>query len=332
MKKTFLSLATLSLALSIADAAFAAVKVFILAGQSNMCGDGAYPGYFGKNSEPWTMAPYNKGADAPCPAYLANQPSIKFWNYNDGVALGSTNYHAIAAGNGWINLQEHFGSTGAEFGPELSFGYRMHELFPNDEIYIVKTALGATNLAKDWKAYSGEKYAMLRARTQAALSNLLSQGKRADVEGMLWMQGEDDSCTLSWAQSYGLNMKNLIEAVRSDFYAYDGLNMKFVTGRITTMGAKWVPLSTVEFVREAQVNVTVPGTPYYVPNTAWVDTDDLQWAFYGHYGTEGQIELGARFAEAFAPVPEPTALALATTGLLGLFVAARRNRRNRVRM
>jgi hypothetical protein len=36
-------------------------------------------------------------------------------------------------------------------------------------------------------------------------------------------------------------------------------------------------------------------------NAAWFDTDDLKWSYYGHYGTQGQIDLGLRFAKPFTP-------------------------------
>jgi hypothetical protein len=307
MKKSILCLmAMCALVLTIAPAS-AAVKVFLLAGQSNMAGVGGYYGYIAPNTAPWTLPPYDH-SDVPCPSYLAVQPSVKFWNYNDGIGIlpNDTRPHAPTVGNGWINLQKGFGSTSLEFGPELSFGYRLRQLFPNDEIYLVKYAIGGTNLANQWNPYgTADKFNMFEARTRAALANLVAQGKAPEIEGMIWLQGEDDSTVASYAASYALNLKNLIEKVRTDFSAYDGSNMKFVLGRITTMGAYWAPMSTVSTVRDAQINVTNPASSYYVPNTAWFDTDDLQWAFYGHYGTAGQVELGTRFANAFAPSPNP---------------------------
>jgi hypothetical protein len=86
--------------------------------------------------------------------------------------------------------------------------------------------------------------------------------------------------------------------------------MRFVLGRITSY-YDTDPSYGNMLVRNAQVSVT-----NQVPNTAWIDTDDLEQAYVGHYGTQGQIDLGTRFANAFAPVPEPSAIVLAATGLL----------------
>jgi hypothetical protein len=299
----------------------AAVKVFLLGGQSNMAGVGGYSGYLGSNNPPWTNPPYTV-ADAPCPSYLANQSSVKFWNYNDGISPGSTAVHNPSTGNAWIKLQNGYGYRGDQFGPELSFGYRLHELFPNDEIYLVKYGISGTDLGSQWNPYgSAEMFNTFKARAQAAINNLVGQGKTVDVEGMIWMQGESDCTNSSYAAAYAVNLKTLINKVRSDFSAYDGANMKFVTGRITTMMYPYyATLPNCNLVRNAQVNMTDPATPNYVRNTAWFDTDDLTWAYYGHYGTEGQIKLGTRFADAFAPVPEPSALALLAGALMGLVV------------
>ena len=71
-------------------------------------------------------------------------------------------------------------------------------------------------------------------------------------------------------------------------------------------------------VRAAQE--TVPGQ---VGHASWINTDDLQYApfddlaFGGHFGTQGQIDLGLRFADALS-VPEPSMLILAITSLIGL--------------
>jgi hypothetical protein len=75
-------------------------------------------------------------------------------------------------------------------------------------------------------------------------------------------------------------------------------------------------------VRSAQWNI---GSQ--VSNTSCVNTDDLQWAIYGHYGTQGQIDLGNRYAAKFAPVPEPSTLVLACTAMLGLLGYAWRKRK-----
>lgn len=81
--------------------ATAATKVYLLAGQSNMMGEGSFT-----NELP---APYN-----------APQPDVKFWNNNQ-----------------WIALRGGFGISPSQFGPEVGFGYEIHNLCPKDDIYLV---------------------------------------------------------------------------------------------------------------------------------------------------------------------------------------------------
>ena len=87
--------------------------------------------------------------------------------------------------------------------------------------------------------------------------------------------------------------------------------MKFVIGRIDNWPWSTVPADQ-ELVRTAQVTVAEQDG-----NAAWFDTDDLQRVYTGHYGTQGQVDLGIRFANEFA-VPEPSSLLLAALGLVGI--------------
>jgi hypothetical protein len=169
-------------------------------------------------------------------------------------------------------------------------------MYPNDEIYLIKSATGGTSLAGDWKPTPdamGPQYILFRSRVDAALANLTAAGKKYTIVGMIWMQGENDSTVPEHAKAYEENLKNFIKQVRDDVHAPE---MKFVIGRITYMSKPWAPMENIDLVRAAQQKVAETDG-----NAAWFDTDDLQWAYYGHYGTSGQIELGQRFAKPFDP-------------------------------
>jgi LPXTG-motif cell wall-anchored protein len=148
------------------------------------------------------------------------------------------------------------------------------------------------------------------------MNNLTVAGKTPQIAGMIWMQGETDTYGgpnggADWSAAYSANLTNLINTVRDkekfgDFAVPD---MPFVLGRITTFFGS---ADNNALVRNAQM--TVPGL---VGHATWIDTDDLTWAYDGQYGTQGQIDLGIRFANAFA-TPEPSIFVLAGTGLLAL--------------
>jgi hypothetical protein len=276
---------------SLAVPAMAATKVFLLAGQSNMQGVGAWPGgETGRGYYP---------ADAPCPApYNATQTAVGFWN-----------------NNAWVSLQPGFGGiAGVEFGPEVSFGYTLHNaVFPGDDIYLVKYAVSSTGLADSSHQWtpngSGTTYNTFKSKVNAAMQNLTAAGKSPVISGMIWMQGETDAANgTATASAYGANLANFISKVRSDFAAS---NMRFVLGEINDY--QWGTDANNALVRNAQAAIASQ-----VPNTASFNTDLLERAYWGHYGTQGQIDLGTYFANQFITTPEPPSLIMAVTGLLAL--------------
>jgi hypothetical protein len=266
----------------------AEIKVFLMAGQSNMVGAG-----------------YTSQLKSP---YNATQPDVKIWKYT-----GS-----------WISLSPSFGDEtdpplSGRFGPEISFGYTIDHLFPDDDIYLVKYAVNGTTLSYDWDPMRTDGlYNTLKTRAKAALANLTSAGKAYTIAGMLWMQGETDAKDLGSANAYQANLEEFITKVRADFSASD---MKFVIGRISPPWATYTGK-----VRTAQQAVAAKMT-----NVSWFNTDDLPIMDPNepnyHYNSAGQIELGIRFANQFV-VPEPSTFALFGTGLAALAGYAWRKRRS----
>jgi len=225
--------------------------------------------------------------DEPCPApYDAIQTSVKFWDY--GTPSGDEN-RPETVGSGWVDLRPGFGWYPSEFGPEVSFGYTLRQNFPNDQIYMVKYAAGATTLATDWRPDgSGECYNWFKLRVTAALQNLGNDSPI--VAGMIWMQGEGDAKTTADANAYASNLTNFIAKVRADFATPD---MPFVLGRISDYYLSRVGGVTVRAAQQAVANLD--------DDAACFSTDDLEYAYVGHFGTQGQIDLGNRFAAEFAP-------------------------------
>jgi hypothetical protein len=306
MKKVICTLAVLaSIALATAPAQ-AKVLMFLMGGQSNMAGCGI-------TSE--LQSPYN-----------APQPAARFWNQCNPA----TGWPPGGAGDAWVDLQGGFGHQFypglSMFGPEVGFGHRLHELYPNDEIYLVKYGLSSTNLAVNWNPDgTGAVYNLFKARVNAAVQNLTAAGKSPEIAGMIWMQGESDAMDHTRAVAYETNLKNFITKVRSDFNTDD---MPFVVGRIN-QSPYWGTPNDLATVRNAQV--AVAGQMAHV---SWIDTDKLP-VFNGsepghadpdHYNTQGQIDLGILFANKLVQTPEPSTLVLAGTGLLAVAGYWRRKR------
>jgi hypothetical protein len=309
-KNTFVILMTTLIALLYGSPASAVTRVFLLAGQSNMAGLGAYSGYLG-DSAPETQAPYNV-ADKACPVpYTTPQTGVYFWNYTADTVSGSI--HNPGTGKGWINNQFGYGYRTDQFGPELSFGYRMKQLYPNDEIYLIKYGISGTTLAEDWNPDgTGPCYNTFIARVNAAMTNLTTNHKDPTIAGMAWMQGESDAIeSYSFSVNYESNLVNFIGKVRTFVKTSFGTTtLPIVMGRITTY---YGSTTNNTIVRNAQNDIVNK-----VQNISVFNTDDLEWAYRGHYGTQGQIDLGIRFANEFAPAPEPSTLVMVGSGLLCL--------------
>jgi hypothetical protein len=113
------------------------------------------------------------------------------------------------------------------FGPELFFGIAMAEAWPDERFLFIKRAAGATTLYGSWNPeWSEEKAALFPDEEKAKLysdfvgyvKEVLSGYTPSDCEicGMLWVQGESDGKVEIAAESYGENLRALIDRVRKD--------------------------------------------------------------------------------------------------------------------
>ncbi len=253
------------------------LKVFVLAGQSNMMGQYAY----------------NSGL----PAELQGDQAAVLLRHN-GV---------------WTVLESGHGVSSAEFGPEVTFGHDMAAAWGDDDIALVKYAVGATTLAADWNPDTpGPQYTGLLDAVGAAMGEL-SAGYDAQLMGMLWMQGESDALNAGYAAAYEANLRHFIDSVREDL-GVDGL--PFVLAQISEAPA-WTHGA---IVRQAQWDV---GNS--MANTLVFSTADLS-LYSNHYDAAGQMELGSRFADGMLTlIPEPSALLLAALAAM-LLICPRRRR------
>lgn len=184
-------------------------------------------------------------------------------------------------------------SNMAGLDPNVSFAPALRQAFANDEIIVIKHAIGAQPILRWCKAVTlpkgiklgvqqkpGDIYDELIARAAKALG-----GKEADSITFVWMQGERDAGT-GWSGVYADNLRGLIQQVRNDLKRRD---VTVVVGRLSDYRKGEAPWDAV---RAAQEKVAGEDSL-----AAWVDTDDLNGDKNGkHYTREGYAELGRRFA------------------------------------
>jgi hypothetical protein len=223
----FASLATAAAAL--AAGAAKPVKVFILAGQSNMQGQGVVTMKDNDGSEkPGTLTAMLKDP--------AKAPMLKHWvdakgnwaEKRDDVWVYDVNefgsrHGVLEFGYGWALGSREW------FGPEMQFGHLMGNHFDN-QVLIIKTAWGGRDLYKDFRPPSsggtvGPFYTEMLATVKMVVGDIKAQfpgyaGGGCELAGFVWWHGWNDFCNpKSAVPEYERNLVNLIKDVRRDLKA-----------------------------------------------------------------------------------------------------------------
>jgi hypothetical protein len=249
------------------------VKVFILAGQSNMSGCTPSDGL----------------------------PSNLTQKQNDVMILACG--HVMASReNQWLNLDPNFGFDTGYFGPELAFGWTMADSLSDSgvKVALIKVTCGGTTLFTDWRppgsgGTTGSWYGNLVLEIQFALAALPSQYVPV-VAGMLWMQGEHDGTNTFWANAYDTNLTNLIADIRTNLNQPE---LPFVAGMIHL--SPWWPFTDI--VRNAEANAANRDS-----NVGVFETQDLSLREDSmHYQTDAMVEVGKRYALTMLQVINKTA-------------------------
>ncbi len=235
------------------------IRVFIMAGQSNMSG---------------TANPLVSELPA---NILDSVPNIII------KVNGDVNYN-------WQALKPGLGATPHNFGPELTFGQDASAYFRGDKIAIIKFSVGGTTLNEDWRPPSsggavGWLYTNFINDVTSALDTL-TKNYLVEIMGVCWMQGEYDALDKTKANNYQSNLGNFISDVRTQL---NKSQLPFVVGMIDC-SSSWKYNATV---RQAEINVAKTTTAVSIFDTHSLGTDGV------HYNTAGQIELGYFFFSYF---------------------------------
>lgn len=184
--------------LSVLPALAQEIDVFIIGGQSNATGQG-----------------YIKNI----PACFQTDTTVLFY-YSHFLNEGK-------GGGVWQPLCQA-SETKDKFGLELSMGTKLQELFPKQEIALIKHALSGSNLYEQWNPgnRTGEEYSNLKLTVNQALTKLKENGYIPIIRAMVWQQGEADARDIAGigkSFQYGVNLKNFIEQIRKEFNSEDML-------------------------------------------------------------------------------------------------------------
>lgn len=251
-------------------------RVFLVLGQSNAEGADAHAG------EIDSFPPF-VGAGAP-------QEDAVLWYWLGGVSGPNS--------GGFIPMQPS-GPNGM-FGPEVTFARAVTEA-SGGPIAVIKCAKGGTNLAADWDpdATSGEQmYARALRLAREGLARLAADGIEHQLEAVLWHQGENDMLNSDHVQQYGTRLAELVARLNGDLgvpelpWLIGGTSFKCIWGLDYA--------DNMAVLLEQQLSVTEAD-----PLVTFVPTSHLAFDVFSggqphyHFGTEGQLQLGERYAEAY---------------------------------
>ena len=212
------------------------VKVFILAGQSNMEGHGAIttaPGRKGSlevlTKDPATAAQYKHLLDKDGKWVVRDDVFLSYYETKCPLTIGKS-------------------AAKDSIGPEIGFGWAVGD-YLKDPVLLIKFGPGGTSLAGPWRPPSsgkapgkdgekargpgvGDEYDGMIAGVKKALANLKTDfpalaDRKCEIAGFGWHQGWNDGCSMADTLAYETNMVNFIKDVRKDLGVP---NLPFVIG------------------------------------------------------------------------------------------------------
>ena len=232
------------------------MQVYILAGQSNMEGQGVvdmdHPEYYnGGKGNLNTVIAANPGR------YKHLKDSKGHWVIRDDVFVRFRNKQQVMKGGLTIGFTG-YGSDKSRhhIGPELQIGHQLGDAI-EVPVLLIKTAWGGKSLFKDFRPPSaggevGEYYTEMIAEVREALAAVSTdfpdlKERRSIVSGFIWFQGWNDMFNQSALREYEDNLVHLIKDVRKEFNKPE---LPAIIGELGNGGPK--AGENMLYIREAQ--------------------------------------------------------------------------------
>lgn len=252
------------------------VRVFVLAGQSNMEGqavvdlDGAE-----YNDGKGTLARLVKDKTK-APLFRGLVDARGKWTTRDDVRV----WYQPEDGPTKSGLLD-FGFTPYEgrhhFGPELGIGHVLGDAF-DEPVLLIKTAWGGKSLFVDFRPPSaggatGPYYERMRDQVRDVLVNTGEhvpelRGRELELDGLVWFQGWNDLCDDKAIPEYEANLVHLIHDLRRDWNAPA---LPVVIGELGNGGTEASPemLAMRRAQKYAAERAEFAGTVRFVETTAF---------------------------------------------------------------
>ena len=253
------------------------LRVFILAGQSNMEGQ-AVVDLNGKD--------YNGGRGTlvqlmrdpvKAPLFKHLKDAQGKWTVRDDVWVRYRREQGPLL-SGPLGFGFSVYGDSHHFGPELQFGHVIGNHFDN-QVLLIKCAWGGKSLYQDFRPPSsggevGKYYKLMIAQVREALANLKQDfpgydGSGHELAGFVWYHGWNDGVSpKTGVVQYQTNLVNLINDVRREFTTP---KLPVVIGELT---GPWVE-APPEWTQLRQAQAAAATRPEFAGNVAFVPTRDF---------------------------------------------------------
>lgn len=284
------------------------LKVYLLAGQSNMVGQGVVKGKETPGTLEFCIANNKSGKYdflTDKRGKLAEQDDVWIYFERDDKVLAE-------------KLAPRFGRTDDLVGLEISFGEQIQKQ-EGGQILLIKAAWGGKSLAKDFRPPSaggetGFYYQELLRCINNALDNLKNhfpkydQSEGYEIAGLCWHQGWNDRVNKKFTAEYTSNLEHLIKDLRKEFKT-DFPVVVATTSMPTKRAAQNEQKPTVTPIETAQKAITKVRA--FRGNVAVVDTKEY-WKsikkspspgggqhYHWNKSAEIYLDIGFACAEAF---------------------------------
>ncbi|MHC4740666.1 MAG: LamG-like jellyroll fold domain-containing protein [Planctomycetota bacterium] len=254
------------------------VKVYILAGQSNMVGMGEIGG-----SRPGTLQTITK-QDKKFPHLVDDAGN---WTTRNDVYFYEAELHFRG---GWLTVPPLPGNS--TIGPELQFAHIMGYIH-DEVVLVIKTSNGNRSLGWDYRPpslpyhpeipgseeWEGKSYRLMMQGVTGTLANIGTilgdayKGQGYEIAGFCWFRGHKDQYDATHIAEYEANLTALINDVRSEEHGFNVPNMPAVIATIGFNGWDMSPDGAYGKIHAAQMAVSDPAKhPEFAGNVRSVDT------------------------------------------------------------
>ena len=294
------------------------IKVFLLAGQSNMEGQAVvdldHPEHYNAGRGILVTILGNPGI-AEDFGHWRNPDGT--WRERDDVFVsyqperGPAKVGALSIGYAGYPGRHHF-------GPELQLGWELGEHF-SEPVLLIKTCWGGKSLMNDFRPPSsggvvGPCYGRMIDEYRSALAELEDHfpalsDRQPELMGLFWFQGWNDMFTEGAIDAYAVNLSNLVKDLRRELGSPE---LPFVVGQTgnTNRPDLWV-------AQEAATRFPdFSGRAAYVPTRDFLrKPTESPNPGHGHhwYGNaESYLRIGQAMGRAMIMILDPTKFAQST--------------------